>query len=264
MANILTNNGIQMPAFQRERRHSVADELYERMINQHESFWTVVYPLFMNRDINRTIVRSIIWRGLEETRGSYKQLTVLLGMEVKDYKRFLNFLRKHRCQLPFMEARARFIELVNVVDPKVKAPDPPLAPPAPAPKFSAPPPPPAPKSVPAPTPEPVEQLKNEEMLKLSRTVLLTLFYSGGQPHVNLSHSRLQDTIPNGWDVDLIVRNAIRLAKDHWRMTPQGSEAKQKFIRLMHRFRHNFSNSAKFEDALKFAMKQDNSSDPVSL
>jgi transcriptional regulator with PAS, ATPase and Fis domain len=89
----------------RERRRTVADELYKRMIDQHESFWTTVYPLFMDREITRTNVREVIRRGLEEARGNYKIVARLFNMESRDYKRFLNFLRKHDCQIPFKEYR---------------------------------------------------------------------------------------------------------------------------------------------------------------
>jgi len=91
----------------RERRKTVADELYKRMIDQHESFWTTVYPLFMDREITRNNVREVVRRGLEEARGNYKIVARIFNMEPDDYKRFLNFLRKHDCQVPFKEYRER-------------------------------------------------------------------------------------------------------------------------------------------------------------
>ncbi len=89
----------------RERRRTVADDLYKRLLEQKESFWTVVYPLFMDRDITRAHVREIVRRGLEEARGNYKIVARLFNMEPRDYKRFLNFLRKHDCQIPFKDYR---------------------------------------------------------------------------------------------------------------------------------------------------------------
>ena len=89
----------------RERRRTVADDLYQRMIEQRESFWTTVYPLFMDREITRANVREVIRRGLEEARGNYKIVARLFNMEPRDYKRFLNFLRKHDCQIPFKDYR---------------------------------------------------------------------------------------------------------------------------------------------------------------
>jgi sigma54-dependent transcription regulator len=89
----------------RERRKTVADELFRKLREDGESFWTAVYPLYMNREITRGNVRDLIHKGLEEARGNYKIVLRLFNMEPGDYKRFLNFLRKHDCQLPFKEYR---------------------------------------------------------------------------------------------------------------------------------------------------------------
>ncbi|MCC7044051.1 MAG: sigma-54-dependent Fis family transcriptional regulator [Acidobacteria bacterium] len=89
----------------RERRRTVADELFKKLREDGESFWTAVYPLYMNREITRGNVRDLVHKGLEEARGNYKIVLRLFNMESTDYKRFLNFLRKHDCQLPFKEYR---------------------------------------------------------------------------------------------------------------------------------------------------------------
>jgi transcriptional regulator with GAF, ATPase, and Fis domain len=89
----------------RERRRTVADELLKRMLVNKESFWTAVYPLYMQREITRGNLRELISKGLEEAKGNYKIVTKLFNMEPGDYKRFLNFLRKHDCQLPFRDYR---------------------------------------------------------------------------------------------------------------------------------------------------------------
>jgi transcriptional regulator with PAS, ATPase and Fis domain len=91
------------PAF--ERRRTVADDLFKRLVEERQSFWQVVYPLYMNREITRTNVRELVHKGLEEARGNYKIVLRLFNMQTSDYKRFLNFLRKHDCQLPFKEYR---------------------------------------------------------------------------------------------------------------------------------------------------------------
>ena len=89
----------------RERRRTVADDLYKRLTEQRESFWASVYPLFMEREITRANVREVVRRGLEEARGNYRIVARLFNMESREYKRFLNFLRKHDCQIPFKEYR---------------------------------------------------------------------------------------------------------------------------------------------------------------
>ena len=78
-----------------------AHAYYERMVNGHESFWTVIYEPFMLRDLTRDTVRCVVRRGLKQTRGSYRLLARLFNMPGTDYKRFLNFLQKYDCHLPF-------------------------------------------------------------------------------------------------------------------------------------------------------------------
>jgi transcriptional regulator with GAF, ATPase, and Fis domain len=89
----------------RERRRTVADDLYKKLREDQESFWTAVYPLYMQREITKDNVRELVGKGLEEARGNYKIVARLFNLADDDYKKFLNFLRKHDCQLPFKEYR---------------------------------------------------------------------------------------------------------------------------------------------------------------
>ena len=89
----------------RERRRTVADQLYSSMVKDKESFWATVYPLYMNREITKSNVRDLIDKGLTEARGNYRIVVRLFNMDDADYKRFLNFLRKHHCQLPYRDYR---------------------------------------------------------------------------------------------------------------------------------------------------------------
>jgi len=101
---IRIRNGVSFRP-RKERRRTVADDLYRRLIEERESFWNVVYPLYMQREITRSNMRDLVRKGLEEARGNYKIVARLFNMEQGDYKRFLNFLRKHDCQVPFKEYR---------------------------------------------------------------------------------------------------------------------------------------------------------------
>jgi transcriptional regulator with GAF, ATPase, and Fis domain len=94
-----------VPRPQTTVRMAVVDSMFDRMVNGHESFWAVVYEPFMLRDLTRDDLRAIVSRGLEQSRGSYRILVTLFGMAPDDYKRFLNFLRKHDCQIPFQRFR---------------------------------------------------------------------------------------------------------------------------------------------------------------
>jgi transcriptional regulator with GAF, ATPase, and Fis domain len=90
----------------RERRRSVADDLYALMRANKQSFWTTVYPRYIARDICRADVRDIVRKGLEESNGNYRSVVRLFNLEAGQYARFLSFLRKHDCQVPFKEYRS--------------------------------------------------------------------------------------------------------------------------------------------------------------
>ena len=71
----------------RDRRRTVADDLFKKLLEERESFWTAVYPLYMDREITRGNVGS----GPQGARGSPQELQDrlrLFNMESSDYKRF--------------------------------------------------------------------------------------------------------------------------------------------------------------------------------
>src|SRR5207247_9044004 len=76
-------------------QHPAADAAWSEMVGHGKSFWTVVHPLFMDRELTKTDLRQIIRRGLAQTQGSYRKLTELFNIEPNDYKRFLAFLYQH-------------------------------------------------------------------------------------------------------------------------------------------------------------------------
>ena len=88
---------VQIPALR--------DLIVERMVNGGESFWNAAYLPFMARDLTREDLRYIVGTGLQMTQGSYKRLAERFNLPSSDYKRFLNFLRKHGCQLPYRQYR---------------------------------------------------------------------------------------------------------------------------------------------------------------
>ena len=84
------------PSF-RERRRTVADELYEGLTSGTLKFWEDVYPAFNRRDLTRADLRTLIRRGLATSAGSYRRLLPVFRIDRQDYKRLLNFLAAHDC-----------------------------------------------------------------------------------------------------------------------------------------------------------------------
>jgi two-component system response regulator AtoC len=103
-SEIRANGGVSVRP-KGERRRTVVDDLYKLLREDRQSFWTAVYPLYMQREITRDHVRDVVRKGLEEARGNYRIVAKLFNLQPDDYKKFLNFLRKHQCQLPFKEYR---------------------------------------------------------------------------------------------------------------------------------------------------------------
>ena len=75
------------------------------MTERGESFWSAVHAPFMGRDLLRAQVRAVVHAGLLRTSGNYRLMARLFNLPPTDYKRFLSFLRKHDCHLPFQAFR---------------------------------------------------------------------------------------------------------------------------------------------------------------
>ncbi|HEY2434222.1 MAG TPA: sigma-54 dependent transcriptional regulator [Vicinamibacterales bacterium] len=106
---------------------SVADQLYDQMVSERLSFWSVVYGPFMSRDLTRADIRTLVKRGLESTSGNYKVLVELFNMKPDDYKRFLGFLRKYHCHIPFQQFRSAALSRPASDDIEPTGPPPPAA-----------------------------------------------------------------------------------------------------------------------------------------
>jgi transcriptional regulator with GAF, ATPase, and Fis domain len=84
----------------------VADVLFDQIVKDGQSFWSAVYAPFISRDLTRDDLRALVRKGLERTAGNYKVLVELFNMPADDYKRFLGFLRKYHCHMPFQQFRS--------------------------------------------------------------------------------------------------------------------------------------------------------------
>jgi DNA-binding NtrC family response regulator len=83
----------------------IAQVLFDRLLKDGMSFWSEVYEPFMARDLTRNDLRAVIRLGLEHTRGNYRMLVRSFNMSGDDYKKFLSFLRKYQCHVPFQGFR---------------------------------------------------------------------------------------------------------------------------------------------------------------
>jgi two-component system nitrogen regulation response regulator NtrX len=81
-------------------RQSLADVMYEQMVEAGQPFWAAVYRPLAAQKVTHEDLRALVARGLEQTRGSYKDLVRLFNLPGRDYRRFLKFLKKNECDQP--------------------------------------------------------------------------------------------------------------------------------------------------------------------
>ena len=87
-----------------------ADVMFDRMVKDGESFWSVAYHPFMSRDLTRDDLRALVKKGLTHTFGSYRLLVQTFNMPPDDYKKFLAFLHKYQCYMPFQQFRTASVK----------------------------------------------------------------------------------------------------------------------------------------------------------
>ena len=72
-----------------------------------DDFWESVARPYTDRLITKRQVEAVIRRGLVQTHGSYRKVVQLFNMPDTDYKRFMDFLRRHRCNVDFRPYRRK-------------------------------------------------------------------------------------------------------------------------------------------------------------
>ena len=72
-----------------------------------DDFWESVARPYTERLITKRQVEAVIRRGLLQTQGNYRKMVRLFKMPDSDYKRFMDFLRRHRCNVDFRPYRKK-------------------------------------------------------------------------------------------------------------------------------------------------------------
>jgi transcriptional regulator with PAS, ATPase and Fis domain len=72
-----------------------------------QDFWESVAKPYSERLITKNQVEHLIRQGLERTGGSYRKMLPLMRIPESDYKRFMDFLRRHNCNIDFRGYRRK-------------------------------------------------------------------------------------------------------------------------------------------------------------
>ena len=73
-------------------------------------FWSAIHGRYKKRDISRQKVVALMHLGLRETRGTYKAVARLFHVKDKEYRRFMDFLRRNDCLPDFRPYRRLRLE----------------------------------------------------------------------------------------------------------------------------------------------------------
>ncbi|MCG8459458.1 MAG: sigma 54-interacting transcriptional regulator [Holophagales bacterium] len=72
------------------------EELSESMAAGESDFWRALHRPYLDRELNRAQVRSVVAHGLEHlAEGSYKRMLLRYGVAAGDYLKAMDFLRHH-------------------------------------------------------------------------------------------------------------------------------------------------------------------------
>ena len=60
------------------------------------SFWDSAWKRFINREINREEIKTILKHYYQKSSHSYKKMIKVINIEEKDYKKFIALLHKYK------------------------------------------------------------------------------------------------------------------------------------------------------------------------
>jgi hypothetical protein len=78
---------------------------YKEISEGRKDFWSAVHNRYKRRDISREKVVALVDFGLRSTRGSYKNMASVFRLKEREYRRFMDFLRRNECLLDFRPYR---------------------------------------------------------------------------------------------------------------------------------------------------------------
>ncbi|MCK4647027.1 MAG: hypothetical protein KAU46_12305, partial [Candidatus Aminicenantes bacterium] len=97
--NDINPRDIELEIVNKKNNLNSTEELFRKIKYEKKSFWEVIHKPFLRRELNRKEVKEIIAIGLEQTKGSYKNLLPLFNINQKDYKKFMDIIRIHKLRM---------------------------------------------------------------------------------------------------------------------------------------------------------------------
>ena len=64
--------------------------------NQGESFWDVLWPLFINREVDRYFVKEVLKKAYTMSSDNFKTMLKVLNVKEEDYHKFMSLMYKYK------------------------------------------------------------------------------------------------------------------------------------------------------------------------
>lgn len=65
-------------------------------IKKGKNYWEVLWPLFINREVDRYFVRNILKKAYMMSSNNFKDMLVVLNVDERDYQKFMSLMYKYR------------------------------------------------------------------------------------------------------------------------------------------------------------------------
>jgi transcriptional regulator with AAA-type ATPase domain len=85
--------------------HDETIRWFNDLTEGRKDFWSAVHDRYKRRDIPRERVVALVDIGLRAAHGNYKTMASMFQIPKKDYRRFMDFLRRNQCLLDFRPYR---------------------------------------------------------------------------------------------------------------------------------------------------------------
>ena len=67
-----------------------------KAINGGKNFWNVLWPLFINREVDRYFVRHILKKAYTLSSNNFKDMLAVLNVDTRDYQKFMSLMYKYK------------------------------------------------------------------------------------------------------------------------------------------------------------------------
>ena len=89
----------------RRKDSSEVQSWFKDLTEGRKDFWADIHARYKQCDIPREQVIALMDLGLKASGGSYKSVAALFHVQESEYRRFMDFLRRNKCQPDFKPYR---------------------------------------------------------------------------------------------------------------------------------------------------------------